>query len=288
MKNKFGLITFSQSGSEFRLNGNKLVKNAKKIGFDVAKNLSEKDIKNKKIIKQLNYNLKLGNRGYGFMMWKPYIILDFLNKNNIEYLIYHDAGRSIYNDYSLTFFPKKIIEYIKINKLDFFLGNLIPQYGPMSKWTKRDCFLIMNADKKQIYSKPQIQSSWSVWKNTENSKFFLKLWLKYSLNYRCIANIDNELKKKNYPNFKAHRNDQSIYSILFYKLKYTKKYYFDFSHHLIFIILINFLNKFKKPNLISGQFLKAMDDAELMLSKKYFKIFYKFLSFYINKKIWKK
>ena len=33
-----------------------------------------------------------------------------LNKNNIEYLIYHDAGRSIYNDYSLTSFPKKIIE----------------------------------------------------------------------------------------------------------------------------------------------------------------------------------
>jgi len=76
--------------------------------------------------------------------------------------------------------------------------------------------------------------------------------------------------------------------LLAYKLKISKKHYYNFSNFKIYKVLIDFLNKIKNPNLISGLFLKPMDDTELLLRKKYFKIFKKYIFFYLTYKICRK
>ena len=106
-------------------------------------------------------------------VWKPYIILSLLKKNKTDYIFYHDAGRIDNISYELTSYPDKVLEHIKKNNLNFFLGQQIPHHGNLSKWTKKDCFQIMQTDNSFFYNKPQIQSTWSIWKYSEESLNFL-------------------------------------------------------------------------------------------------------------------
>jgi len=283
MRDNSILITFSQLKSSYRKNGNELIKSAIKVGFDKAYNFSEKDIKDKKITKKIKEFRKIGTRGYGYYIWKPYIILEALKNFKCDFVFYHDAGRQYNISYKLNNYPDKIIEHIKKYKLNFFLGQQVPQHGNLSKWTKRDCFTIMNMDKKNIYLKPQIQGGWSVWKNTPDSIRFLKEWLKYCSDIRCITDQENVLNKENLSDFIVHRYDMSIFTLLAYKKKLNKKYYFNFSNMIVFKIFVVFLNKIKNPNFISCNFLKMMDDTELVLKKKYWQLSTKWFSAYINK-----
>jgi len=288
MIKKTAFITFSQSRSKFNKKGNKLISNALNLGFDYAHNYSEKDIKNKFFKKKIKSYQKFNKKGYGSYAWKPYIILDAFKRFNVDCVVYHDAGRENYINYESSFFPNYILDYIEKNKLNFLLGVLVPQFGKLSNWTKRDCLILMKMDKKNVYKKFQIQATWSIWKNNQNSFNFLKQWLEFSKDERCITDKDNQLNKKNLKNFIAHRHDQSIYTLLAYKLKISKKHYYNFSNFKIYKVLIDFLNKIKNPNLISGLFLKPMDDTELLLRKKYFKIFKKYIFFYLTYKICRK
>ena len=102
---------------------------------------------------KINEFRKIGNRGYGYYVWKPYIILSLLKKNKTDYIFYHDAGRIDNISYELTSYPDKVLEHIKKNNLNFFLGQQIPHHGNLSKWTKKDCFQIMQTDNSFFYNK---------------------------------------------------------------------------------------------------------------------------------------
>jgi len=190
---------------------------------------------NKTILKQF--------RGSGFWLWKPFIILEALSRiEKGEILIYSDSGIEIISDLAPIF---EICD--KKDGLIFF-NNL----GAKCKdWTKRDCFIKMDADSDTFYFTEQVMVGFAIFKKNEKNIKFVEDWLKFGVIDNLITDSDNICGKENIEGFIEHRHDQSILSILVKKwelevfrypvldvsnnLEYSKKYtnsiYPDFLNH---------------------------------------------------------
>lgn len=159
-----------------------------------------------------------GHRGAGYWIWKPYIIYNtLLNVDEDDIVFYSDAGASFVDDMTPYF-----DECIK-NKNGLILfdscGHLNHTY------TKRDCFVYMDADEdKYIYGK-HITASFHLCRKTEFALNFYKEFLDYCQDERIVTDIPNSCGLDNYPSFVDHRHDQSIASIL--SIKYDVKLLVD-------------------------------------------------------------
>ena len=175
-------------------------------------------------------NSKLLNqeRGAGYWIWKPYIILQTLDQmTNGDWLIYSDVGKpfrrndksrcgnsKIGNVMNVSF--DAIIDYSRCNN-GFTPGTWVPHYGNSKKWTKRDCFVGMGCDYPEYHNSGHVAASYSCWSNTEASRDFLKQWL-YWCQVEAIVNDDTNIYgKPNFDEFKDHRHDQSILTNLVIK-----------------------------------------------------------------------
>jgi len=138
--------------------------------------------RNKKILDQ--------PRGAGFWSWKPYIILQTLNKiGKDDWLIYSDCGKPfrrgdperagnnlLGNVMNSTF--DSMIHYADLNN-GFTPGVWIPHYGAAKVWSKRDCFVGMGCDSEEYHNSGQVQAGYSCWSNSKASRDFLTQWLNW-------------------------------------------------------------------------------------------------------------
>jgi hypothetical protein len=92
----------------------------------------------------------------------------------------------------------------------FLPGVLIPNFGPTSHWTRRDCFVLMTCDSVHYWSHPQVQATFSVWIKTKQSLQFLQEWRTYCMDIRIIGDGPNTCGLPNLPGFVDHRHDQSV------------------------------------------------------------------------------
>lgn len=159
---------------------------------------------------QKNKQILSSERGAGYWLWKPYIILDMLNKiEDGDYLVYMDSGaRFIGNPDS----------YLKsIDDCGILAFSMVQR---TSKWTKGDCFHEINsADKNQFKDKNQLQGTYIFFRKCENSISFVKEWLSYC-ETNLITDSPNE-KMPNFDDFIDHRHDQAIFSLLAYNRNIT-------------------------------------------------------------------
>jgi hypothetical protein len=81
-------------------------------------------------------------------------------------------------------------------------------------WTKRDCFHYMDADGEPYTELPQILGSFVVCQKCLYSIEFFAEWLRYAQDERLLTDAPNQCGLPNYAGFRAHRNDQSILSLL--------------------------------------------------------------------------
>lgn len=226
-----------------------LCQSAINVGFDHALARSYEDLdknfcdKNQKILSQ--------PRGAGYWLWKPQIILQELKKlDQGDVLVYSDAGRSSY--YKFRNFPKKCISLTK--KHGFLLGPTIGQHGPMSKWTKRDAFVLLDMDKPAIYNLPPIQATYSFWTPCKEAFEFLDQWIKACEDVRILTDIPNTQGLPNLEDFKDHRHDQAVLSLLVYKYN---PHYFNYKNSVIENVL-----KIRPSSGLSNMFLKRIYDVE--------------------------
>lgn len=176
--------------------------------FDEIISYNPKDID--KVFLSENKSILKEKRGNGYWLWKPYFIKKTLEKlKDGDFLFYCDSG---------SFFISDFIELIKTSislEQDIIPFELIHLE---KEWTKRDAFLLMGCDS-PIYSETkQRLASFSLWRKSDLSMKFLNEWIRLSKDKRILTDIPNTLGKPNYINFKEHRHDQSIFSLL------TKKY----------------------------------------------------------------
>lgn len=227
-----------------------LCESARAVGFDRALALGPDDLDPD--FRRDNAALLSEPRGAGYWLWKPQVILQELGSLQPgEVLVYSDAGRNPY--YRLRQFPTQLVA--KTRARGFLLGPAIPQHGPISRWCKRDAFILTGMDQPEIAARPCIQATWSLWTNCAAARQFLKLWIDVSRDPRALSDQASELGD-NYPGFRDHRHDQALMSLIAYR---EAAPHLDYTSRGLYRILA-----MRSKSALAHLFLKRIDDAEKM------------------------
>ncbi len=166
------------------------------------------DLKQDKEFWMLHGNfLENNKRGFGFWLWKSYLVkkqLENMNENDI--LVYCDSGCHL-NPNGLL----RLIEYFKmVNTSD--LGNISFQMenNLENTWTKMDT--ITELDGIDVMNSGQLIATSFILKKCNHTIDLVNKWYNFCCNYHLID--DTPSINKNHSNFKDHRHDQSIFSII--------------------------------------------------------------------------
>jgi len=144
-------------------------------------------------------------RGNGLWVWKPFIILDAVSKIEFgDYLIYSDAGAAYINKVSY------LISSMEKEKCDIMPFSITPKE---SQWSKRDAFVLMGCDEKDIIESPQMCATYLVIKKTPDAVRILEEYMKYCSDYRIMSD-DCSVLGENYEGFIENRHDQTVWSLL--------------------------------------------------------------------------
>ena len=149
-------------------------------------------------------------RGAGYWLWKPYIILDALNKvDDGDVVFYLDSGAFFINKIS---YLTDAMDAEKVNIMLFGgdRGDYLTRY-----WTKRDAFILMDCDEeKYINSKRGVGGGFVLLRKCGESFELMHDWLKYMQDPRIVTDMPNQLGKENYEGFRENRHDQMVLSLL--------------------------------------------------------------------------
>ena len=160
--------------------------------------------------KNKNQDILGRKRGNGYWLWKPYFIFKTLNEklDYGDYLIYTDATVLYKNNINI------LIDFIKKKNKDMWFYKL-PFLEKM--YCKRDCFILMGADSSYYTNTYSYNAAFQLYKKSDFSMNFLKEYIYYGTDKRIITDDINTFQLPNYKEFKDHRHDQSILSILIKK-----------------------------------------------------------------------
>ena len=163
------------------------------------------------------------NRGYGYYIWKPLVILDMMNKykeNSI--IIYADSAFSVIRDNSTVELFNKYINDVNTHPSHRlgFLDSLV-QY----EVTKQDLFEYMEMNEEKYKTSKQLYGGLQFLLNNNENRKLIEEWLE-------IMNVDNHhllddtpSKSTNHPGFKFHLHDQSIIGLLKKKYGFCEEKY---------------------------------------------------------------
>ena len=168
-------------------------------------------------------------RGYGYWIWKPYLIKKIFN--DIEYgdiVNYLDIGCHILKENASKFieytnFIKKkdkwILPFQYHSNFDCKNKKITFPTRLEKEYTKGDLLHYFEVyDNKSIIETPQFWAGCFFLKKTELSINFLNEWIEVF--EKRFDLIDDSLSSvKNYPDFLENRHDQSVYSLLCKKYK---------------------------------------------------------------------
>lgn len=180
-------------------------------GFDTAHQCTPRDIganfanKYQSILNQ--------PRGCGYWLWKPYFISRYLNQmNGDDVLFYSDSGSD---------FIKNITSLLNLCRDDRngLIAFELSGKHKERQYTKRDLFIEMNQDTPEYTDTDQLMASFIMIQKNEFTIQFMNEYLKYACNEHLIT--DTASRSTNYPEFKDHRHDQSIFSLLCKKHQIT-------------------------------------------------------------------
>ena len=160
--------------------------------------------------------IEKSQRGYGYWIWKPLILLDMMNKykeNSI--IVYADSGCSVIRDNSTIGLFNKYINDVNTHeshRLGFV--DILLQY----EVTKQDLFEYMDMNEEKYKNSKQLHGGLQILLNNNENRKLMEEWLE-------IMNVDNHhllddtpSKSTNHTGFILHIYDQSIIGLL--KKKY--------------------------------------------------------------------
>ena len=206
------LITFAAGSINYIEAGERLVKQGNNLKlFDKSILFTDKNLMNDKIFWDKHSDfIKKNKRGFGYWLWKPYIILKTMNElENGDILLYLDCGcEFIENNKDL------IIKYFDYVKKDKIIGNEIKTLE--GQFSKMDLIDYLKLNNENILKSYQREAGANMFYVNDETKKLVEEWYNIGSEYNFID--DSSSKLKNINGFKEHRHDQSIFSLL------TKKY----------------------------------------------------------------
>ena len=147
-------------------------------------------------------------RGYGYWIWKPYLIGEMLKTlgNRYSGVVYMDAGCQLNPSGELA--SEKMAAYFDMAQAEGAFAMHLPGHRE-DRWSRRATMDYLNLDK-SLRESTQIQST-TVFV-TGRSDALVQQWFD-----ACIADdythvMDGPQTELNAPGFVAHRHDQSVFS----------------------------------------------------------------------------
>ena len=152
-------------------------------------------------------------RGAGYWLWKPYIILSELEKlRDGDFLIYTDCGK-LENPHTISR-PLQVLTQWCHEHGGMTPGVYVPHFGGNSRWTKGECFSVMGCSESLYYDHPQMAATFSVWEKSGASMDFVRTWLHWCAVPAALLDDQIDPSIANAPDFRDHRHDQSILTLL--------------------------------------------------------------------------
>ena len=177
---------------------------AKQVGFDDIISYHINDIDPE--FYEKNKSILSNPRGAGYWIWKSYFLNKTLEKmDNGDLLVYSDSG-SYYQSSVQPLIDKTKNE--KSGVLSFELLGLIEK-----DYTKKDTFVMMGLDEPKYTDSSQREATYIWIIKNDFTIDLIREYLEYSQNENIISDLPN-VTGDNYPSFKDHRHDQSIWSLL--------------------------------------------------------------------------
>lgn len=195
-------ISFADAAFKSAQNFN--AKMARKYGADKVIKYSPKDI-DESFIRE-NKEIWENSRGYGYWIWKPYIVdktLQLIKEG--DFLVYMDSGACFTDDIHIL---TDIMDRDGIDIMVFCLHSLEKYY------TKRDALVLLECDSFEYTDTPQRCATYFLLRKSMYSQRFIREWLKYAKDRRIITNDENVMGLPNYEGFVENRHDQTILSLL--------------------------------------------------------------------------
>ncbi len=177
-------------------------------GFDRAISYARKDI-DREFFEQ-NRRILSCSKGAGYWLWKPYFIVKTLNLlQTDDFLFYCDSGAHFIKSIDALVDTSQMLEQ---DIIPFDVGFTEKMY------TKRDALILMDCDTPSYTDTAQRLASFILIKKSKSTVDFAHEYLEFARDERILTDLENQLGYPNYPEFKAHRHDQSTFSLL------TKQY----------------------------------------------------------------
>jgi hypothetical protein len=204
-------ITFGAGECNFKEAVTRIVSQARSINiFDRIIEYSDIYLKKDKDFWDIHSDFIENNkRGYGYWLWKPYIIkktMDTMKDGDI--LLYLDSGCEI-NIYK----KKQLLILMDIVKTEKLIGSII---SVENAWNKMDLLVSLDMLDTKFLNSPQHQAGAILLSISNETRQLINTWYKIACNYHFID--DSPSISPNLITFREHRHDQSIFSLL------TKKY----------------------------------------------------------------
>jgi len=212
------------SSSNYNRNNPKLFDNTYKKYFNNIIIYNENDLDNYilNIIKNIINNY--GNCGFGFWIWKPYLILKELSKmKNNDILFYIDSHFFI-NDESII---ERIIKDLNKSKKPIFSGNNCVSNDYI--WTTTKLVKCVEQELNYKFSEEELKQEHNdagllfIRKTKFTVKFFRQMLDIMLNNFEYITNEHNGDPDNN-EGFIENRHDQSLFNLMikYYKIKSPK------------------------------------------------------------------
>ena len=212
-------LTFSGGNEYYKNAGIKLLKNCNGMGLFTNITLTNENYlkKDEDFWNLHNDFINKNTRGYGLWIWKPFIIKKMMNDmNNGDILMYLDS------DYAFDYDKKdRIVDFFKYVQDDLIIGS-VPQFDKDSKWysvehrwNKMDLVEKLDMNKPEYMDTLQRDAGTIMFLVCEKTRKFVDEWYELSCDYHLIDNSPSILK--NHIEFREHRHDQSIFSLLYKK-----------------------------------------------------------------------
>jgi hypothetical protein len=178
------------------------------LGYQNVTSLSDSDLPDS--FKLANSHILKHTKGYGYCIWKPYIILDSLQKiEDDELLVYIDS-----TDLPQPSFFKILDEHFKNHDILLINRNYMHD-----EWTRRDTFVLMNCDSSEYHNKVQLEAGVVCLRKTQFNIDLITEWLHYCSDEQILTEKEQTSGLPNFPGFIEHRYDQSILTNL--QIKYS-------------------------------------------------------------------
>jgi hypothetical protein len=205
------LVSYADGGDIHLMNQNAQAQSAINKGIDALwlwrrGHLDEAFAqKYKSILKQ--------ERGSGYWLWKPYIILETLKlARDGDVVIYLDSGDYFKNvpegrDNLIT-----LLERLRGSSNCICLVNNIHSN---LHYIKRDAYIHMGMDAAKYWNSIHRDASFMVFIKNPTTLTFVQEWLELCQNEQLLT--DSPSQKPNLAEFREHRHDQALLTLLSYK-----------------------------------------------------------------------